>query len=160
MPRITRVQALKVAVREPSELTDKAGLSDFTTNKLARTYGRLRQDFRERFSAFSLTPSTLAVLSLIVDNPESSQTAIADAIGVDRSALVPIIDELERRELAIRHRSASDRRAYALLPTAAGIALRDKAFDQLRQHELRAFSKLTVAEKVQLGKILSKILGE
>lgn len=71
---------------------------------------------------FGLPTGSLTVLSLIAANPGSSQTVLARAAGLNKSALVGIVDELEKRGLAARDRSASDRRSNQLSVTAAGEA--------------------------------------
>jgi DNA-binding MarR family transcriptional regulator len=71
---------------------------------------------------FALPTGSLTVLSLIAANPGSNQTALAKAAGVNKSALVGIVDELEKRGLAARDRSASDRRRNHLSVTAEGEA--------------------------------------
>lgn len=72
---------------------------------------------------FGLPTGSLTVLSLIAANPGSNQTALAKAAGVNKSALVGIVDELEKRGLAARDRSASDRRRNHLTVTSAGEAM-------------------------------------
>lgn len=69
---------------------------------------------------FGLPTGSLTVLSLIAANPGSSQTALARAAGLNKSALVGIVDELEARGLAARDRSPSDRRRNHLTVTPAG----------------------------------------
>jgi DNA-binding MarR family transcriptional regulator len=71
---------------------------------------------------FGLPTGSLTVLSLIAANPGSNQTALAKAAGVNKSALVGIVDELEARGLAARDRSASDRRRNHLSVTPEGEA--------------------------------------
>jgi DNA-binding MarR family transcriptional regulator len=71
---------------------------------------------------FGLPTGSLTVLSLIAANPGSSQTALAKAAGVNKSALVGIVDELEKRGLAARDRSSNDRRRNNLTVTSEGEA--------------------------------------
>ena len=71
---------------------------------------------------FDLPTGSLTVLSLIAANPGSSQTVLARAAGLNKSALVGIVDELEKRGLAARDRSPSDRRRNHLTVTAKGKA--------------------------------------
>ena len=71
---------------------------------------------------FGLPTGSLTVLCLIAANPGSSQTALAKAAGINKSALVGVVDELEKRGLAARDRSASDRRRNHLTVTSAGDA--------------------------------------
>lgn len=69
---------------------------------------------------YGLPTGSLTVLSLIEANPGSSQSALADRAGLNKSALVGIIDQLEKRGLAARVRSETDRRRYQLTVTPDG----------------------------------------
>ena len=84
---------------------------------------------------FGLPTGSLTVLSLIVANPGSSQTVLAKAAGLNKSALVGIVDELEKRGLAARDRSASDRRRNQLAVTPAGEAAMKAMFERVRRGE-------------------------
>lgn len=67
-----------------------------------------------------LPTGSLTVLALIAANPGSSQTALATRAGLNKSALVGIVDQLERRGLVERERVATDRRRYEVVVTAKG----------------------------------------
>ena len=68
---------------------------------------------------FGLKTGAFSTLALIAANPGCSQTELARTLGMDKSAVVPIIDELEARGLARRVRAPDDRRRHALLATDA-----------------------------------------
>lgn len=68
----------------------------------------------------ALPTGSLTVLALIAANPGHSQTALADRAGLNKSALVGIVDQLEKRGLAERVRVSTDRRRYRLTVTPAG----------------------------------------
>lgn len=84
---------------------------------------------------FGLPTGSLTVLSLIAANPGSSQTELAKAAGLNKSALVGIVDELEQRGLASRDRSVSDRRRNQLVVTPAGETAMKAMFDRVREGE-------------------------
>ena len=69
-----------------------------------------------------LPTGSLTVLALIAANPGSSQSALARRAGLNKSALVGIVDQLERKGLAARDRSTSDRRRNQVTVTPAGEA--------------------------------------
>lgn len=68
----------------------------------------------------ALPTGSLTVLSLVAANPGSSQTALARRAGLNKSALVGIVDQLEQRGLISRDRSEADRRRYGITVTPAG----------------------------------------
>jgi DNA-binding MarR family transcriptional regulator len=80
----------------------------------------------EALEPFGLKTGAFSTLALIAANPGCSQTALARALGMDKSAIVPMIDELEQRGLARRVRSSEDRRRHALEVTGAAQTLIDQ----------------------------------
>ncbi len=105
---------------------------------------------------FGLPTGSLTVLSLIAANPGSSQTVLARAAGLNQSALVGIVDELEKRGLAARDRSASDRRRNQLSVTPAGEAAMKAMFDRVRTGEEAVRDALGAAEHAKLLELLDR----
>ena len=116
---------------------------------------------RNALSARSITVSaphglptgSLTVLALIAANPGSSQTALATRAGLNKSALVGIVDQLEKRGLVERGRAAGDRRRYEVSVTAEGQRAMETLFavvtreegpvrDALGQRDMRALLAL------------------
>jgi DNA-binding MarR family transcriptional regulator len=77
---------------------------------------------------YALPTGSLTVLALIAANPGSSQSALARRAGLNKSALVGIVDQLEAKGLAARDRSESDRRRNQITVTAAGEAAMQALF--------------------------------
>jgi DNA-binding MarR family transcriptional regulator len=67
-----------------------------------------------------MAPGHFTVLSLIHLNPGINQSALAKCMYLDRSTMVPILDQFEKKGWLKRREKANDRRAYALHLTAAG----------------------------------------
>ena len=78
-----------------------------------------------------LPTGSLTVLALIAANPGSSQTALAGRAGLNKSALVGIVDQLERRGLVERVRVANDRRRYQVSVAPAGERAMNELFAEL-----------------------------
>ena len=72
--------------------------------------------------ADELPTGALTVLALVSANPGTSQTLLARRAGINKSALVGIVDQLETNGLVARDRSAVDRRRNSLSVTRAGEA--------------------------------------
>ena len=115
---------------------DLSGLTSVVGYTLRRAQMAVFEDFIQRFSVLDLKPAQYSVLLVIGDNPGRKQSEIAAALGIQRPNFVAMLDELERRGLAERTRSATDRRSHAVVLTPAGRVLLDRAKDMQRQQEI------------------------
>ena len=116
------------------------------------------RDFCVNMSDAEITPTLFGVLVLIDANPGMKQTQLAEAIQLDRSSVVSVLDKLEARDLVERVRAPDNRRANALHLTTAGRKLLQTLTPQVRAHEERVLSGLDEAERVQLCKLLGRLL--
>ncbi len=105
---------------------------------------------------FDLPTGSLTVLSLIAANPGSSQTLLARAAGLNKSALVGIVDVLEKRGLAARDRAPSDRRRNRLTVTPEGEAAMTAMFERKRKGEETVREALGKAEHQRLIALLDR----
>lgn len=76
--------------------------------------------FAAEMAGSELTPRQFAVLSMLAEHPNASQTEIVNHTGIDRSTLADIVKRLVDRGLLARRRSKFDARAYSVRLTAAG----------------------------------------
>src|SRR5258708_19057128 len=84
-----------------------------------------------RLAPMGLTVRLCGILSLLGNGPLSQQE-LGEQLGIDRTTVVELIDELERQGVVVRRRNAADRRSYALVLTPKGRAVQkraSKAFD-------------------------------
>jgi DNA-binding MarR family transcriptional regulator len=82
----------------------------------------LFKDFAQGPGGEDVTPGLFGVLVIIEANPDMKQSDLARATHLDRSTVVTVIDNLEKRGLVERRVALHDRRSNAIRLTAAGIA--------------------------------------
>lgn len=133
-------------------------LGTFVGYALKRSYLNFQADFIASLSHLSLRPGQFAALSIIIDNPDISQSRLARALAIERSGVVLIVDELEGRDLISRNKVPGDRRSYALRATVEGETLRAEAVRTIRDHEDRLLAPLSAGERETLADLLSRLV--
>src|SRR5829696_7717733 len=91
-----------------------------------------------KLEAASVTPRAHCVLATALQG-EYTQTALAQAIGLDKTTMVVTIDALERAGLVERRMSSEDRRARVIAVTEAGeakVAEGERIVDQIHDDVL------------------------
>jgi DNA-binding MarR family transcriptional regulator len=124
---------------------------------LKRVYMIFIAEFRSAQAKNGLSTRSYSALSLIVGKPGITQSEIARKLGIERSGLVAIIDDLQARGYAVRAPVEGDRRVQALSPTEAGRAAYDAATAALKSNEEHLLSALTEKEQAAFRSILVKI---
>ncbi|MGE3146131.1 MAG: MarR family winged helix-turn-helix transcriptional regulator [Pseudorhodoplanes sp.] len=79
--------------------------------------------FAAETRAFDLTSVQYAALAMIRLNPGIDQTALANAIALDRSTIAEVVARLQAKGLIQRGPGQADRRTKVLFATARGEAL-------------------------------------
>ena len=105
-----------------------------------------------------LPTGSLTVLALIAANPGNSQTALARRAGLNNSALVGIVDQLEQRGLVERGRAANDRRRYQLTVTPAGREMMETLFSVVTQEEGPIRDALGARDLATLLALLDRVI--
>ena len=113
--------------------------------------------FAERLAEVDLHPRHFGMLSHLAASEGQSQQALSVALGIHRSAVVALVDDLERRGLAERRRHPEDRRAYTLYLTPSGRAVLADLERMAQQHEAELLRALDAAERSQLISLLQRV---
>lgn len=125
--------------------------------QVRRAQAALTQGFQAKLRAYDLSLMQYAVLSVMQENPGLSQTDLGNALGIDRSTMVAIIDRLQGRNLVYRESSPQDRRSYALILTAEGKALLRTIAPIVDAYEAEITSDLNEAERGQLLSLVQRL---
>jgi DNA-binding MarR family transcriptional regulator len=150
-----KTSATEIQTEEP---LDFGILPELIGYNLRRAQINIFADFARTMAGVQITPGQFGVLSLIGANPGLTQSALARAVGIERSTMVAVIDSLQERGLVERNPSPVDRRSNALVLTDAGRSLLDKLIPLVRGHERRLTAKLSADDKERLIALLIKLI--
>ncbi|MEU5692118.1 MarR family transcriptional regulator [Actinosynnema sp. NPDC020468] len=100
----------------------------------------------------------LGVLTCLADAGPLSQRALVDRLQMDKSSMVYLIDELERRGLADRRKDERDRRSHAVHITPAGRDRLAAATTTTEEVMTDLFAPLSPAERRQLHDLLARFI--
>lgn len=127
-------------------------------------FARLKQGLATAESAavreHGMTLWGYTVLMAIVEAPASSQLALAQAVSVDKSKLVLILDELESAGLVRRRPDPADRRARIIEVTTEGSHALKAARADIEAIEDRLLADLAPSARNSLQSALQHLVGE
>lgn len=127
---------------------------------LRRTQVAIFRHFSRTVGAeMDITPGLLGMLQVIESNPGLAQSRLAEAMEVDRSAIVKVVDQLERRGLIAREPSPHDRRSYCLRLTDDGESALQRMKTLMMRHEDEFTAALSAQERRQLIELLARLHG-
>jgi DNA-binding MarR family transcriptional regulator len=85
-----------------------------------------------------------------------TQAALAEAIGADKTRIIPTLDELQDKGYIERTPDPDDRRVRLLAITDAGRAVKDAAQQEIQRGEERWLGKLSAGDR----RIFLRALGQ
>jgi DNA-binding MarR family transcriptional regulator len=105
-----------------------------------------------------LHPRLFGLLTALEESGPISQQQLAEKMRVNRTLVVGIADDLERRGWLERRRDPADRRSYALHVTDAGRRARDEMAPQVKRANERMTERLTPPERARLHELLRAVI--
>jgi DNA-binding MarR family transcriptional regulator len=106
-----------------------------------------------------LRPRHLIALKLLSERGPVSQHGLADALSLDPSNVVGLLNELEERELITRRRDPGDRRRHIVELSPRGEDELALAYARLSQVEDDLLSALSAEERATLYDLLVRAVG-
>jgi DNA-binding MarR family transcriptional regulator len=106
-----------------------------------------------------LRPRHLIALSLLRDRGALSQQALGEALSLDPSNVVGLLNELEERGLIVRQRDQADRRRHIVSLSASGASEFAASGARLTGIEDDLLAALSPAERVLLRDLLARVAG-
>jgi len=105
-----------------------------------------------------LTPALFGLLNVIGARPGTIQQELGSVMGIDRTTMVALIDQLEDAGLATRRPSAKDRRAREIAITPKGRHLLQRARRMISGVDDEVLAGLTAQEREDLLTLLRQAL--
>jgi MarR family transcriptional regulator, lower aerobic nicotinate degradation pathway regulator len=99
------------------------------------------------------------ILTMVTELEPMTQKALGNALGIDRTTMVALLDDLEGKGYVARQRNPRDRRAFLVHPTDSGRAAKAAAVRILDEQQRRFLTPLTPAERRQLADLLVRLHG-
>ena len=131
-------------------------LNDVMGFRLRRIQNHLAKAFSEQAS-YPGKSGLFSILALIGANPGVSQVRLAQEAGVDKTALVALLDHIEEMGWAERRRAKDDRRKHSLSLTRKGETALAGITVQAHDAEAAARASLSPLELAQLLALLDKL---
>jgi DNA-binding MarR family transcriptional regulator len=145
--------------RDPDARVQKWDIRSMPPGMLLAKLGReaMRQ-FADALKPTELTPGHLTALYLLRDRAVSQQV-LCDAVGVDPSKLVGLLNDLEKESLVVRRRHPADRRRHIVEISELGkkrLAAAERAAAAVEERLLAGLDK---QQRDELQGLLSHIVG-
>jgi DNA-binding MarR family transcriptional regulator len=112
----------------------------------------------EVLGSIGLTPALFAILNVLGAREGAIQQQLSSDMGIDPSAMVKLINELESAGLAERRRRPGDRRAWEVAITSKGRRALERARRSVMKVEDEVLGGLTDADRRQLLTLLRRAL--
>jgi DNA-binding MarR family transcriptional regulator len=119
----------------PNPIEDFSMLMGSITFLVTKLSQQLTQEIDARLAPLKLNIRLIAVLAETRQRGPSTQKALGEAVQIDRTSMVAIIDDLEQLKLVIRIVDPDDRRALRVTLTPAGQRALDKAREVIKAVE-------------------------
>jgi DNA-binding MarR family transcriptional regulator len=136
----------------------EAPVSEFAGQLFFRLWRATHTRTAEVLASVGLTTALFALLNVISAREGAIQQELGSTLGIDRSTMVSLIDQLESSGLATRRPSATDRRAREIAITTKGRRLLQRARGLIAQEENEVLAGLTAEERHELLGLLRRAL--
>ena len=135
-----------------------APVTEFAGQLFFRLWRATHTRTAQALDSIGLTPALFALLNVVGAREGAIQQELGSALGIDRSTMVSLIDQLEAAGLARRRPSARDRRAREVAITPKGRRLLERCRRMLSEAEDEVLGGLSGDERGELVRLLRRAL--
>ena len=132
-------------------------LDDLIGYAMRRAQLKLFQNLINQLSVHDLRPAQFSARAIIDQNPGLMQADLARALSIEPPQVVPLLNKLESRALAVRVRCKPDKRSYGIFLSKTGETLLKELKKIAAQSDIDATSALDPVEREELLRLLKKV---
>ncbi|MFI7061919.1 MarR family winged helix-turn-helix transcriptional regulator [Kribbella sp. NPDC050124] len=125
---------------------------------LVQTMHVLQDLYAETSRPLGLTPQQAHLLCVLLAGP-LGMTDLSRILSIERSSLTSMVDRLERRDLVARIPNPTDRRAFQIELTSAGLSLAHDAHDAFTSRIEALTAGLSATARRTLTTTLTSVFG-
>jgi len=129
-------------------------MRDRTTFLLYRAGELSHSMANDMLAPIGLSARQVGILTLVIELEPMTQKALGDLLRIDRTTMVTLIDDLERKGYVTRERHPRDRRAFLIEPTDDGRAAKTGAIEILDEQKRRFLAPLNPDQQAELLALL------
>lgn len=133
-------------------------VTEFTGQLLFRLWRASHLHAAQALETVGLTPALFALLNVVGAREGAIQQELGATMGIDRTTMVALVDQLEGAGLANRSPSPTDRRAREVLITPKGRRTLERARGLLTEAEAEVLAGLTGKQRSELARLLRRAL--
>ncbi|SEN24345.1 DNA-binding transcriptional regulator, MarR family [Pseudomonas sp. ok272] len=134
-----------------------SALDDLIGYAMRRAQLKVFQNLIGCLSAHDLRPAQFSALAIIDQNPGLMQADLARALAIEPPQVVPLLNKLESRALAVRVRCKPDKRSYGIFLSKTGETLLKELKQIAAQSDADATAALDSQEREELLRLLKKV---
>ncbi len=142
----------------PASVSTDIEVAEYAGQLLFRLWRASHTRTAQALDSIGLTPALFALLNVLGAREGTIQQDLSSDMGIDPSAMVKLINELESAGLAERRRRPADRRAWEVTITPKGRRTLERARRLVAQVEQEVLGGLTDADRRQLLTLLRRAL--
>lgn len=145
--------------QEPNTPLAEHVLADRTGFVLIKLGAVVEEGVEQLFAEFGLTGRHFDLMASVDADESLSQRDVARLLGLAPNAVGYLVEDLARRGVMVRARSAADRRRHTLTLTADGTALLRRVAAAATQGERELLEPLDEHERRLLHELASRVLA-
>jgi DNA-binding MarR family transcriptional regulator len=135
----------------PPSMRDRVPFLLYRTSQISHSLAN------EMLAEIALSARQAGILTMVTELEPMTQKALGDALRIDRTTMVTLLDDLENKGYVARQRHPRDRRAFLVYPTDSGRAAKIAAVRILDEQQRRFLAPLSPAERRQLATLLNRL---